>query len=242
MTSDEGGPKSGADVELAETFARIARVLLVKASLDQTLRRVCDLSVETIDGCDHAGVTWVDRRGVSTRGATDEVPQIVDDIQYEVSEGPCLEALREHVIVHVDDLSVDDRWPRFSARAAAETGVRSMMSFRLHVAEHTLGALNYYSRAARAFDRDADRIGAVFAAHAAVAISASVSAEQSTAAIASRDVIGQAKGILMAREDITDDDAFALLTRASQRLNRKLRDVASDVIHRQPRGQDPTTD
>jgi hypothetical protein len=124
----------------------------------------------------------------------------------------------------------------------AETGVHSMVSFRLFLEGDTMGALNYYSRRTRAFDAEAERIGAVLAAHAAVAISGAQAAERSREAVRTRDVIGQAKGILMAREGVGEDEAFDMLRRASQRMNVKLRDVASQVARGGTRRTRPDRD
>jgi len=229
------GPPDDGEVQLAEAFAEVARSLLAEHSVEETLRRICSLAVETIDGCDHAGISLITSRRVETHGASDEVPELVDFIQYESSEGPCLDAIRDHEVFHVNDLEVEERWPNFARRAAAETGVRSMLSFRLFAEENTMGALNLYSRAASAFDAEADRVGAVFAAHAAVALKAARQSEAQAIAIETRDVIGQAKGILMARQGISEPEAFEVLRQASQRLNVKLRDVAEQVSRNQPR-------
>lgn len=224
MTSQGGGS--------ADAFADMARALLAEDDVQHTLQKICDLAVETIDGCDHAGISFLKGRTVDTPAASDDVPRQVDAIQYEVGEGPCLDAIREHEVFETDDLGREDRWPHFSTRAQAATGITSMMCFRLFVAGDTLGALNLYSKAANAFGEESRTVGLVFAAHAAVALSSAVHDEQMEAALQSRDVIGQAKGILMAREGITADQAFDMLRRASQRLNVKLRDVAGGIIER----------
>lgn len=151
-------------------------------------------------------------------------------IQYEVDQGPCLDAIRHLEVFECGRLDREERWPAFSKRACAETGVTSMVAFRLFVDEDTMGALNLYSKAADAFDDESREIGAVFAAHAAVALASARKEEQLEAALSSRDVIGQAKGLLMAREDITSEEAFAVLRKASQRLNVKLRDIADGVV------------
>ncbi|HUQ63995.1 MAG TPA: hypothetical protein VM121_09590, partial [Acidimicrobiales bacterium] len=111
------------DVELAATFAEVARVLLAEDDADATMNRISRLAVETIDGCDHAGITLVEGRRVTTAGASDEVPTIVDAIQYETDEGPCLNAISVHETFKTDDLAAEERWPRFSHRAAQDTGV-----------------------------------------------------------------------------------------------------------------------
>jgi transcriptional regulator with GAF, ATPase, and Fis domain len=216
----------------ADAFAEMARSLLAQGDVQHTLQKICDLAVETIDGCDHAGISFLRGRKVDTPAASDDVPRQVDIIQYEVDEGPCLDAIREHEVFETGDLGKEQRWPRFAARAQRETGITSMLSFRLFVAGDTLGALNLHSKAADAFGEDSRKVGLVFAAHAAVALSSAIHGEQMEEALQSRDLIGQAKGILMAREGITADQAFDMLRRASQRLNVKLRDVAGGIIDR----------
>jgi len=222
LTPDHGG-------QGAEAFADLARTLLAEHDVQHTLQKVVDLAVETIRGCDHAGISLLKSGTVSTPAANDSVPEVVDAIQYETGEGPCLSAIRDHEVFETGDLQREARWPKFSARAYRETGITSMLCFRLFVAGDTLGALNLYSKAVDAFDERSRTFGLVFAAHAAMALSTAVHAEQMDEALESRDVIGQAKGILMAREGVNADEAFDMLRRASQRLNRKLRDVAGDV-------------
>ncbi len=162
-------PHSGRD--FGEEIADVARRLQAEATAQETLQKMVELAAGTIGGCDHAGVSIVDG-GVQTPAASDDVPRQVDRVQYEAGEGPCLDAIREHEVFQTDDLSAEDRWPSFSARAATETGVRSMLSFRLFLEHDTLGALNLYSKHPGAFDEESRRVGAVFAVHAAVALQA----------------------------------------------------------------------
>ena len=215
--------------ELSQTFADIARTLLSEHSVEATLQRIAELAVETIDGCDYAGMTLVEGTRVTTPASTTNVPSHVDAIQIETGEGPCLDAIREHEVFQTDDLLQEDRWPKFARRAVEETQVRSMLSFRLFVAEDTLGALNLYSKRTAAFDDEDRVVGSVFAAHASVALSTAQHEQQMAEALRSRDTIGQAKGILMAREGVTADEAFDMLRRGSQRLNIKLRELAQKV-------------
>jgi len=217
--------------DLSETFAEVARSLRAVGGVQATLERIVTLAVQTIDGCDHAGVSFVQGGTVVTPAASDDVPRLVDTVQYETGEGPCLDAIREHEVFETEDLPAETRWPHFSARAAEESGVVSMVSFRLFVEEDTLGALNLYSKRRAAFDEDDRIVGSVFAAHAAVALSAAIKQQQLEEALQSRDVIGQAKGILMAREEVTADQAFDMLRRGSQRLNVKLRTLAQQIAH-----------
>ena len=223
MTSPGGGS--------ADAFAEIARALLAEGDVQHTLQKICDLAVETIDGCDHAGISFLKGRRVETPAASDDVPRKVDVIQYEVGEGPCLDAIREHEVFETGDLGREHRWPHFASRAQRETGITSMLCFRLFIEGDTLGALNLHSKAADAFGEESRTVGLVFAAHAAVALSTAMHEEQMEEALQSRDLIGQAKGMLMAREGINADEAFDMLRRASQRLNVKLRDVAQGIVN-----------
>ncbi len=232
MVEDAGRQESGRDIQLAQTFAEVARALLAAGTLEETLRRISTLAVETIDGCDHAGVSYIEGHEVTTRAASDDIPPAVDQIQYQTNEGPCLDAMRDHEVLHVEDLSSDPRWPKFAPRAVEETGVRSMLSFRLFAEQDTMGALNLYSKTVGAFDEEAHAIGSVFATHASVAIAGARMSAQKDEAIRSRDVIGQAKGILMAQKNISEDEAFDILRRASQRMNIKLREVAERITER----------
>lgn len=208
----------------------MARSLLAQEDVQHTLQRIVDLAVETIDGCDHAGISFLKGRTGSTPASSDGVPPRVDAIQYETGEGPGLDAIRYHEVYRIGDLGTERRWPEFSGRARRETGVTSMLSVRLFVEGDTLGALNLYSKVRDAFDDRAQAAGLVFAAHAAIAMATSVHDEQMDEALQSRDVIGQAKGMLMAREGVDADEAFAMLRRASQRLNVKLREVATRIV------------
>ena len=225
------GATSGGTAD-TEKFAEMARSLLAERDVQHTLQKICDLAVETIDGCDHAGISFLKGKAVETPAASDDVPRVVDAIQYETGEGPCLDAIREAEVFESGDLGREHRWPNFASRAQRATGVTSMLSFRLFVEGDTLGALNLYSKAADAFDERSRTVGLVFAAHAAVALSSAMHDEQMEEALQSRDLIGQAKGILMAREGIAADQAFDMLRRASQRLNVKLRDVAGGIVER----------
>jgi GAF domain-containing protein len=222
--------------ELAQTFAGIARELQAEDTPEDVQRRVTRAAVDIMHGCDHAGISLISRHGeINTVAATDEVSLRVDAIQYEVGQGPCVNAIAEHETFLIDDLTTDERWPPFSHRAAAETGVHSMLSFRLFVDgdDGTIGALNLYSRRPGAFDEHDRSVGTILAAHAAIAVQAARNkerAEHLEEAVRSNREVGMAMGILMASGHATQEQAFAALRRASQHLNRKLRDVAAEVV------------
>jgi GAF domain-containing protein len=225
-------------VRVAEMFGDIARALAGRGP-EAALDRIVHLAVDNLDGCEHAGISLVENRRVRTGPNTGEVPAAVDQLQDDTGEGPCLDSIQEHEVFRTHDLVAEERWPQFAPRAHEETGVRSILSVRLYVEEHTMGALNLYSTQEAAFADEHDvALAAVFASHAAVALSAARREDQLEQKAQSRDVIGRAKGILTAQSRLDDEAAFDVLRRASQRLNVKLTDVAEDVIRR----QDETTE
>jgi GAF domain-containing protein len=166
---------------------------------------------------------------ISSPASSDDVPRIVDAIQAEVGEGPCVDAIMEREVFITGDLLSERRWPEFSRRAHQETAVASILSLRLFVEHDTMGALNLYSTQSDAFDRTDVAMAAVFATHAAVAMSTARREANLERKAATRDLIGRAKGIVMALRHVSDDEAFALLRDASQRLNVKLTAVAQQV-------------
>jgi transcriptional regulator with GAF, ATPase, and Fis domain len=218
-------------VELAETFSEIARTLLAEADTEATLERIVLLAVKTIDPCEHAGITVVDGNKVTSPASSDRVPAVLDKIQSETGEGPCVDAIREHQVFQTARLSQEDRWPNFARRANADSGIESILSFRLFAERDTFGALNLYSTQPDAFDEHDVTVGAVLAAHAAVAWSSARTVQNLKAGMESRQVIGEATGLLMARQGVSEAEAFDVLRRASQRLNVKLRLVAERMVH-----------
>lgn len=223
---------SGHDLRLAKAFGNIARDLLAEDGVDATLEKIVEESIELLETCEHAGVDVVRRREVVALAPSSDIARRLDEIQVEVDQGPCLDALRNHEIYTTGDLETEDRWPDFASRAFAQTGIRSVMGFRLWVEEDTMGALNLYSTQRSAFDERTRAIGSVLAAHAAVALANARAREHLEEALTTRDLIGQAKGILMSRHDLAPEEAFERLTQASQHHNVKLRDVAQELVDR----------
>jgi GAF domain-containing protein len=168
-------------------------------------------------------------REIDTASATDEVIREADKAQERLGEGPCLQAVWDKTTYVVDDTVGDPRWPAFGP-IAAELGLRSMLSVRLHTTEQTLGALNFYSSTARVFDDDDIALAHVFAQHASVALAVAKREKGLRQAIDARHLIGQAQGILMERYGLNADKAFAVLRRYSQDNNVKLRVVAERII------------
>jgi transcriptional regulator with GAF, ATPase, and Fis domain len=229
----DGHKRAEPQTALAAQFAVVARALQAEPTVQRTLARISELAVSVIEGCDHAGITVVRRGRPETVAASDDVPAKVDALQYQTRQGPCLDAIRQEQTYRSHDLATELRWPQFAQRAAERTGIRSMLAYRLFAHEDTLGALNLYSREPKAFEDDVLPVGAVFAAHAAMAFAQAREHEQIDhleRAVASNRRIGMAIGILMVQRRIGSDEAFSLLRGASQLSNRKLREVADAVV------------
>ena len=217
-------------VDLAHRFGELARSLEQQSDLDATLRAIVHAAVDTVPGAQHASISAIrKRREVETRASTNNLSTAVDRAQYDSAQGPCLDTLYEQETVRLPDMAAETRWPAFTQRAA-ELGVGSMLSVQLFVEGDDLGALNLVHQDKHAFDDESEQIALLFASHAAVAMSAAQQHEGLKRAVGTRQLIGQAQGILMERLKLTDDRAFALLVRASQDTNRKLVDVAAELV------------
>jgi hypothetical protein len=240
----EGPPRVEKDSfsELALSVSETVRSLFSAGSVTDTLVRVVELAVSTIEGCDYAGLFLVDAGVVTAQLHTDPIVLEVDMLQ-RMNEGPCLDAIARRIIIYADDLSKDLRWLRF-APDATRAGVRSVLALPLSV--HTeRGALNLYARYPSAFGVVDRAKAAILVSIASLALSVAHGHEDGErrtanlhAALSSRGAVGEALGILMERERITAQQAFDILRRSSQHLNIKLREVAQDLIHT---GEDPDT-
>lgn len=197
---------------------------------DTVAQRIVEYAVYAVAGAEYAGITLATPSGdIETPATTHAYPVLLDDIQQRYKEGPCFIAAWHQHTVRIDDLTNDKRWPNYRRDALAATPIVSILSFRLFASEHTMGALNLYSDKPYAFDEAAEEIGYVLATHAALAWDTVRREDHFLSALASRDIIGQAKGILMARFNIDAVQAFELLKRLSQERNTKLIDVAHQV-------------
>jgi hypothetical protein len=217
----------------------LATALFAPSTVHGTLQHIVDQAVVAVEGCDLAGIIVVRDQGA------DAVFSQPDDVGLDRLPGasaplPCV-GDADGPAVFAEDLFDERRWPAFT-RAAAAQGIRSLLAFRLPAAPQ--GTLHLYARLPRAFGAVDRTQGLVFATLAGIALGtaeerASVDRrfDNLQEAVRSRELIGQAQGILMERERISADQAFDLLRRASQHLNRKLRDVAENVVST---GQVPT--
>jgi transcriptional regulator with GAF, ATPase, and Fis domain len=221
---------------LDERIAEIVGLMLAEESLDTVLARVMSLATATIEVTDFGGVSLLRERRVTTAAVTDDRTNELDAVQYRLDEGPCLQAIRDSRTYGIPDTFGEQRFPRFASEAATH-GVRSTLSLPLLVKHKAVGALNLYSLRSESFNEHHYREGQYLAERVAVSVANAAFVDATTQlvtqlnmALASRAVIEQAKGILMAREKCSADDAFDILRRASQHRNRKLREIAEDLV------------
>ena len=226
---------------LAESLDALATFVAGGETLQETLQRVTDLGVQAIESADMTGLTLLDGDRPTTAVFSHPTAPEVDAVQYAAGTGPCLDGSRQQRSFRIDSTVDEERWGEF-CRAAAAKGIHSVLSLPLAVAGRGLGALNFYAGAPNAFSEDDEEVGRLFARQAAVALAnaeaywgATTLAVQLKQALTSRAVIDQAKGIIMGLQGCSADEAFDVLRRASQRENRKLRDIAQDMVERAQR-------
>ena len=229
--------------ELSRNVTETAQILFTAGGVTDTLTSVVDLAAATIDGCDYAGIFLLDGDVVTAPAHTDPIVIEVDSLQHVSGEGPCLDAITHRMVFYAEDLHSDLRWPGFAPLAAA-VGIRSVLALPLS-ADARHGALNLYARFPIAFGVVDRAKAAILASLASLALTMARSHEDEErralhfhAALSSREIIGEALGILMERERISADQAFDILRRASQHLNIKLREVAQTLVDT---GVDPDT-
>ncbi len=220
--------------ELTASFSETAQALFSAGNPADTLRAVVDLAVETIDGCDFASIFVLDGNTLTIPVGTDSVAAGADMVQHRAGEGPGLDAIARGGTVYAEDLADDPRWVSFGPEAA-KAGVRSALALRLSDDASRGAALILYARYPQAFGALDRAKGVILAAMGGLALSAAEAHEDEArntieAALATREMIGRAEGILMEREHITADQAYDILRRASQHLNSRIRDVAQILV------------
>jgi hypothetical protein len=230
-------PTTDEDTTAALTvdFSQTAQALFSAGDVRATLDEVVALAVATIEACECAGIFLVEEDMVTTPVSTDPVVADLNSLQHQTGEGPCLDAIAQGTTVYAVDLGEDPRWPHFGPEATSR-GIRCNLALPL-LSNGTLGALSLYSRYPLAFGVIDRARGLLLAGLTTVAFSSALAHEDEERrlttlnnALATRELIGEAQGILMERERITGDEAFAVLVRASQHLNIKLRDVARKLV------------
>ena len=227
----------------AQALRALSNFLVAKSSMRDTLLDVSQITVDAMPAAEMAGISLLGENDRPTTGIfTDDQAPEIDLSQYQSGRGPCLDSWRQGRVIRLDDMeAAADDYPEF-AKAAQAHGVQSTLSLPLMAGDERLGALNLYARVAGGFSTDDETLGADLAAAAAIVLAnasafwaASELSDQLGQAMRSRAVIEQAKGVLMARSpQMTADEAFDVLRKASQRENVKVRDIAQRIVDRKP--------
>jgi hypothetical protein len=220
--------------ELTANISQTVGTLFSAGGVGETLAQVLTLGVSTIEGCDFAGISLVGTDGERPLSSDPRADQL-ETLQRQTGQGPSIDAVREGIAVYASDFSTEGRWPAFVA-GAQEQGIRSHLAapFLTNVGP---GALDLYASSPQAFGVGDRGRALLLAAMAGLAVTSARAHEDEErraanlhAALATREAIGQAQGILMEREHVTPERAFDILRRASQHLNVKLRDIAQNLI------------
>ena len=237
VASAPPGPGPEDNEHLERAVHELAGMLFAGQTTEATLEAVASLAQRVLPGCESVSVTLVKGGRPTTTNSTGAVATHMDKTQYESGRGPCLEAMQTQQVVRVDSLDDATSWPAFKEEAETQ-GMGSVLSLPLTVGHDAVGALNLYSLDPAAF-RASEGVGLMFARQAAITLAnaqalrqAEELAQQLAVALEHRDVIGQAKGILMERSALSSEEAFDVLRRASQRSNRKLYDIATEIVAR----------
>ena len=227
------------ELPLHVRIAELARTLQEQNSAQETVDSIARLAADWLGEDSEAGISLVHHHYIETVAATAEFVTHGDTLQYQLREGPCLDAAWQHEQVHSPRLLTDERWPVWGPRIADECGVESMLCTRLFTNETTLGALNLYSKHLDAFDRQTREEAIAISAQAAVALAAARQVGHLHVAVDHRTTIGKALGILIERFDISDDRAMHVLRRLSSDQNRKLYDIAVELVATRSIPSDP---
>lgn len=215
---------------LQKMMAEVAASLSEPGDLGDTLQRIARTARDTVPGADFASITVRQRDGrLDTVVTTDPIVMQADCIQYELREGPCYDAVTDTETSYCPDLGADSRWPGYAPRAA-RLGLSSQLAIRLSARDGTYTGLNLYSSLADAFGDDPSGVVRLFASHASVALGFARELDTLKEAVGSRQIIGEAIGIVIERYGLMEERAFEFLIRLSQTSNVKLREVAAEIV------------
>ncbi|MBS4751816.1 GAF and ANTAR domain-containing protein [Nocardioides sp. zg-ZUI104] len=218
--------------DVAEALAAAADDMDRPTSIKDTLDAVVAAAKYSVPGFDEVSVTVASRdQRTETRAGTGELAWQLDALQYELDEGPCLDAARGKglAVAHADDLGQGSQWPRYAPQAR-DAGIRCQLAVPLRAADRVLGGLNLYSTSQDSVDEEAVHVAGLFARHAALALARVSRETQLSEALESRTLIGTATGLVMARYGLTEQRAFQFLVRASSTSNIKLRKIAEEIV------------
>lgn len=220
--------------QAAVAFQQLAQRVYQGESYSGIYEAICRIAVEVVPGCDHACITTISAgRSPRLEATTDDVAALIDRTEWEVREGPCVDAILTDRFDCDPDITTDPTWPRLAERILAITPVRGMVGYRIAAGPQKVGALNLFSDTRGALTTEGAEVGAILASFASVAITAArekTGAEHLLAGLINNREIGKAVGVLMVTEGITDEQAFEKLRTASNHLNIRLAEVARRVV------------
>lgn len=238
------GDVAPAGLELAGVFARVSGLLLSEHTVATSLSLITALAQDTLPGSAGAGITLVDEHGrTTTSAASNPVVDRADSLQYELGEGPCLQAYAHREVVRSGDLARESRWPRWSPEAAS-LGLRSALSCPLVTGDTTRGAIKVYSEKTDAYGAADEHRLSLFSAQAAVLVANQQSHEQASRlsdelkrTLRRRDVVTMARGVLMGREGVDAEGAFRLLISRARRDGTTIERLAEELVRPAPRAR-----
>lgn len=226
-------PQQADGSDPATVFRGLAALVYAADDYVGMYQAVCEAAPHLVDGCDHASLMLRRNGRLVTVAASDEVARRADEIEREVGEGPCVDAIEEEAAQLDGDLSAESAWPVLRDRLLEETPVRGMAGFRLLVDDRKVAALNLFSDRPLALTGASVNQAAVLAAFASVTLMAADRQEQVTTlreGLASNREIGKAVGLMMAFHKVDDDAAFEILRSASQDMNLKISEIAKQIV------------
>ena len=242
-------PDVAPPVDMGTALSQMAGLVLSRETVDTALALVTSLAATATAGTLGAGVTVVDEHGRRSRAASNSAVEEADALQYEYDEGPCLTAWRRGELVRIDDTATDGRWPRWNDAARA-LGVRSVLSTPLLMGAESIGAMKVYCERPMNYGPHDEHVMRLLAAQAAILLANSQSlrearrlSRQLTEALAGRDAIARATGVLLARGAAGEQEAFAALAAAARQAGRPVQDVARALlVEVAARNSRPTSD
>ena len=228
---------------LTDVYSALARVVLVDRELEDVLTEITEIALQAVPGAEATSITLMRDDKAWTAAYTGQMAKDADDIQYATGHGPCMDAGRTGLLLMSNDLTTETRWPEYAPRVAEELGINSSLSAPLPFQGATIGGLNTYSSKRDSYTADDAAAAEAVAAHVAVAVMNADAhdevrnqSQHLKRALESRKVIDMALGILVATHKCTPDEAFAILSRASQNRNQKLRELAAVMVQSTMKG------
>ena len=219
--------------EATEAFASLAKLVYAGTGSTEVLEAICRAAVDIIPGADHACISTLDAdEQLHTQASSDDIASLMDRLESEAGEGPCLDSILEDSVQHDADITNATQWPKLAELTLARTPVRGMVGYQLLEGLGARAAFNVFSDTPGALTEEAADVGAVLAAFTSVALAAveqKANAENLRRGLDSNREIGKAVGLLMAAHSVSDEEAFHILRAASSRTNTKLAALAEKI-------------